>query len=394
MKKTIIVLASALLLASSAFAQEPAKAQLKWYGFVRNYLVYDSHASSAGTEDLFYYMPLDNDEKGTTNFVALTSRLGVDVTGYEVEGYKIGAKIETDFYNKNSQVAVLRLRQAYMTIAKDNFNWKIGQAWHPMAADLPDIFSLESAAPFGPFSRTPQATFDYSLGNGSSLTASAIWMMQYTSNGPEGSSANYIKYSGIPELYLAYNAKSEHNLLRVGVDMVNTKPYKKTDGLHTTFNAYIYEQYSNNGWNIKNKLTFAQDGSHFNLVGGYGVTAASAGSDKLEYAFTSNVSDWMTITCKKNKHWAPAILLGYIKTFAASEDIDPALYWAKLSAGSVNQMIRVQPEIVYNLGKLAIGWEYMMTTVQYGKSDARKAVTDDLHWVTNNRLQMMVKYTF
>lgn len=390
MKKSIIVFATALLFASSAFAQS----QIKWYGFVRNYATCDSHASSAGTEDLFYYMPLNNDEKGTSNFVALTSRLGVDVSGYEVEGYKVGAKIETDFYNKNSQVAVLRLRQAYLTLAKDTRSWKIGQAWHPMAADLPDIFSLESAAPFGPFSRTPQVTFDYGFGNGSSLTASAIWMMQYTPNGPENSSANYIKYSGIPELYLAYNAKSEHNLLRLGVDMVNVKPYKNNDGLHTTFNAYIYEQYVNNGWAVKNKLTYAQDGSHFNLVGGYGVTVASAGSDKFDYAFTSNVSDWLTITCKKDKHWAPALLLGYIKMFAASEEIAPSLFWAKLNAGTVNQMYRIQPEVVYNLGKVAFGAEYMMTSVQYGKADAFKAVTDDLHWVTNHRIQLMVKYTF
>lgn len=390
MKKTIILFATALLFASSAFAQP----QLKWYGFIRNYFTYDTHASSAGTEDFFYYMPLNNDEKGTSNFAAITSRLGVDVAGYEVEGYKVGAKIETDFYNKNSQVAVLRLRQAFVTVAKDNRSWKVGQAWHPMAADLPDIFSLESAAPFGAFSRTPQITFDYGLGNGSSLTASAIWMMQYSCSGPEGSSANYIKYSGIPELYLAYNLKSEHNLFRIGADMVNVKPYKKNDGLHTTFNAYIYEQYSNNGWTLKNKLTFAQDGSHFNLIGGYGVTAASVGSDKFDYAFTSNVSDWFTLTCKKDKHWAPALLLGYIKMFASSEEIAPDLFWAKLNAGTVNQLVRVQPEVVYNLGKLAFGAEYMMTSAQYGKADACKAVVDDLHWVTNHRFQLMVKYTF
>ena len=100
MKKTIILLASALLIASSAFAQEAAKPQFKWYGFVRNYFAFDTRESSAGTEDLYYYMPKDQnivdgqDLNGIPSFryAALTSRLGLDVLGYEVGGYSVGAK--------------------------------------------------------------------------------------------------------------------------------------------------------------------------------------------------------------------------------------------------------------------------------------------------------------
>ena len=45
-------------------------------------------------------------------------------------------------------------------------DWKyskllIGQAWHPMAADMPDIFSLEAGSPFGPFNRSPQVNFEW-----------------------------------------------------------------------------------------------------------------------------------------------------------------------------------------------------------------------------------------
>lgn len=97
-----------------------------------------------------------------------------------------GAKIETDFYNGLSGVsgtAVLRLRQAYVTVGRNDWLVTAGQAWHPMAADMPDVFSLNTGAPFGPFSRTPQVKLDYRLNDAFSLTGSAIWQMQYNSTG-------------------------------------------------------------------------------------------------------------------------------------------------------------------------------------------------------------------
>lgn len=64
------------------------------------------------------------------------------------------------------------------------------------------------------------------------------------------------------------------------------------------------------------------------------------------------------------------------------------------NANNLNQMYRVQPELVYNLGKVQIGLEYMFTSVQYGKSRGYMVAVDDLHWVSNHRAQAIVKYTF
>lgn len=69
----------------------------------------------------------------------------------------------------------------------------------------------------------------------------------------------------------------------------------------------------------------------------------------------------------------------------------------------MNQMWRVQPAMIYNLGKLAIGLELEVTRVQYGEyksgdvkyvKASNALVTDNLHWVTNKRVQALVKYTF
>lgn len=407
--KKILVIAAAALLSLSSYAQDaPAKPQFKWYGFIRTYFAFDTRESSAGTEDLYFYMPKAKNMVGgedlnaipSFRYAALTSRLGLDVVGYEVLGYKIGAKIETDFYSGVSGVtgtATLRLRQAYVTLAKANRTWKIGQAWHPMAADLPDIFSLESGAPFGPFSRTPQITADINVSDAFGITASALWQMQYTSTGPDGASANYIKYSCTPELYLGFNFKTSSSLYRVGAEMLSIKPRNftetgtKVNDRLTTFNAFVYGQQKAGDWTFKEKVTYANDGSHMNLVGGYGVSGINP-DGSWTYSATRSLSGWATMTCKKSKTWVPSMLIGYIKEFGTAKDV--TTFWCKNSANSVNQMFRIQPEIVYNLGKLGFGLEYMCTAVQYGKSGANKLADTDLYWIANHRIQAMVKYTF
>lgn len=456
MKRIICIAALAALISPlSAFAQKTAEEKaarkeavkehlenhFKFYGFIRNYFAFDSRESTAGTGDLYYYMPKDNswnfataeeaaaagEERQDLNaipsfrYLSLTSRAGVDVSGYELKGFKFGAKLEADFYAGVSGVtgtAQFRLRQAYATVQKDWASMKLGQAWHPMAADLPDIFSLESGVPFGPFSRTPQLTFDFALGKGFSLTASLIWQMQYTSTGPDGASANYIKYSCTPESYLGFNFKNDKVLFRLGAEVLSIKPrnyltraltdasgqpildgdgvqktakFKTRDRL-TTWNVFFYGQQNAGGLVFKEKVTYANDGSHMNLIGGYGVSGMNE-DGSWEYSATRNVSAWATIAYKKNKSWMPSILVGYIKEFGTPKEI-VGDFWFKNSANAVNQMYRIQPEIVYTIGKFQFGLEYMMTAVHYGKCNTFKLATDNLHWVYNHRAQAMIKFNF
>ena len=125
MNKTLTILLSLLLVLPASASQKetekkdsPVKEHLqnhfKLYGFIRNFFVYDSRDSKAGTGDLFYYLPLDNkwntadvndpareDLNASPNFrfLALTSRVGFDVSGYYINNLHFGAKIEGDFYS-------------------------------------------------------------------------------------------------------------------------------------------------------------------------------------------------------------------------------------------------------------------------------------------------------
>ena len=476
MKKTLTILLSLLFLLPVSAEQKaaekkdsPVKEHLqnhfKLYGFIRNFFVYDSRDSKAGTGDLFYYLPLDNkwntadvnnpareDLNASPNFrfLALTSRVAFDVSGYYINNLHFGAKVEGDFYSglaaaktanglsgntSVSGTAQARLRQAYVTLTwKDlpmrndktaQVGLKIGQAWHPMAADMPHVFSLEAGAPFGPFSRTPQVTMDAALGEHWILSAAAIWQQQYQSAGPDGASAAYMKYACTPEVYAAVTLKGKEVLFRGGVDVVSIKPRnigKNADGLtvhvkdrKTSVLGYLYGQYNHKLLSIKAKTTFGEGGEHMNLMSGYAVVDKTDPTN-WKYASMVNSSSWLSLCY--GKKWQGVLYLGYVKNFGLADKVAPGyiessdVYFCGNGFSNINQMYRINPQLLYNLGKFTLGLEYQWTAVQYG--DYRKGeytingkqveltsglnalalATENLHWVGNNRVNMMVKFTF
>lgn len=434
MKKVLCLTLAAAMFASAATAEAADRKELKEnleshvavHGFIRNYFAFDTRESVAGTGDLFYWVPKDENivdgvdfnAQPQFRFLALTSRLWVDVNGYQIENTKIGARIEADFYagltNNVTGTAQFRLRQAYVTLGWEQENatetLKIGQAWHPMAADMPDVFSLNTGAPFGPFSRTPVAQLDANFGKTFGLTAAAIWQQQYPSAGPDGASASYIKYSCVPELYLGLNVTAGPFFGRAGVDVLSIKPRNKGVNAElksvkvkdriTTVSPFIYAQVKTKigkvPFTAKAKTIIAQDGSHLSLNGGYGVSSIST-DGSYGYTPTRNSSTWVSLAF--GSKFQGVLFGGYVKNFGTKDELMSidGLYFSKNSFKNMNQMWRVTPTFMYNLGKFTLGLEYEITSIQYGKWDENfkhGLATKDLHWVTNNRLQAMVKFTF
>lgn len=458
MKRVYLILSAVLLsfcALNVAAAEKEQKAEpknnFKFYGFVRNYFVFDSRESVSGTGDLFYYLPkdvkmkdgIDINDQASFRFLSLTSRLGVDVSGYSIGNVHFGAKIEGDFYSglsnssnsnagtyfpgntKISGTAQARLRQAYATITwkdlpmgednKASVGLKIGQAWHPMAADHPHLFSLEVGAPFGPFSRTPLVQMDANLGDHWVISGAAIWQMQYQSTGPIGASASYMKYGCTPEMYAALAYKTNGFLLRAGVDMVSIKPrvlgqYNgkavRVSDRKTSVLGYVYTQYSHKKFAVKAKTTFGQGGEHMNLMSGY-VKVGENSDGSWNYASLRNSSSWLSLSY--GKKWQGVLFLGYVKNLGLSDKehipyLDAKIpssdvYFCGNGFSNINQMYRINPQLIYNIGKLNVGLEYQYTGVQYGEYDngnlnSYGLADKNLHWVGNNRINVMVKYNF
>ncbi len=479
MKRIILTISIALLSLGSfsvSAAEKQTKAEeshlqnhFKLYGFIRNFFIYDSRESVSGTGDLFYYLPkdvslvnkgtaeeFDQNAQSSLRYLSLTSRLGVDVTGYHIGNVHFGAKIEGDFYaglasasgadagkyfpanSKIGGTATARLRQAYATVTwknlpmgmngKASVGLKMGQAWHPMAADMPHIFSLEAGAPFGPFSRTPQITMDANLGENWIVSAAAIFQMQYNSAGPVGASPIYMKYGKTPEFYAAVAYKSKGFLFRVGADLLSIKPRVFGQGAQghkvevadrkTSLLYYAYAQYSYKNFAVKAKTTFGEGGEHMNLMSGYAKVGENS-DGSWDYASLRNSSSWLSMSY--GKKWQGVLFLGYVKNLGLADPVSfgetgmknipkSDVYFCGNGFSNINQIYRINPQLIYNIGKMNIGLEYQFTGVQYGdyymtnnmpgSSDmtphlnAYGLADQNLHWVGNHRINLMVKYNF
>ena len=232
MKKRLLIAALISMIVGGATAQE--KFSFKFYGFVRNYACYDTRESLTSNSEQFYYMPKDvkldadgNDINAQPNMMLLsiTTRLGLNITGPEFLGAKTSAKIESDFAGFGTSNTVLRIRQAYAKMDWEHNKLLVGQAWHPMMGDMmPDVFSLETGAPFTPFSRTPQLRYDY-VNKGVTLTATALYQFQYTSYGPDGASFNYARNAVVPELY--FQAMYKNGGFQAGVQAAGLGFFEK-----------------------------------------------------------------------------------------------------------------------------------------------------------------------
>lgn len=471
MKRLIVIALSTLFLVpvsaqevSKEAKKEAVKSHLKQhfkpYGFIRNYFTYDSRESISGTGDMYNYQPKDEswnqtpeeaaasgverqdlNAQSTFRFLALTTRIGLNIVDYKWRGMEFSGKIEADFFaglsgtvHKVGGVAQLRLRQAYVTLGWDSLKMgkdfarvdlTLGQTWHPMAADLCDVIALNSGAPFGPFNRSPMVKMDARLGKYVTLTAAGLWQTQYMSTGPDGSTAEYMLYGKTPEAYLGLSVHDKGWIARAGVDVVSISPrhqgtvtgqdgstvtVKVNDRL-TTVSPFAYLQYKKGEFSFKAKTIFAEAGEHMNLDGGYGVSKVNK-DGSYEYTPIRTSSSWISLVyggkvgAQEDKHpqkLQGILFAGYIKSFGTKDALYDAdgdglaeyIYTARPK--NTNQLWRLSPTLLYTVGKFQLGLEYEITSVQYGRGgvNASNGLADkDLHWVTNHRVQLMTKYNF
>ena len=211
--KHLLTFIVSLFAITSIFAQESAdKIKLKPYGFIRNYVSYDSRQCVNLMGETFNVIPLDEvwNQDGSEDlnavdelsFVAFTTRLGVDISGQKIGKAAALAKIEADFCGYGSNNTLFRIRQAYVGLKWEHITLTCGQTWHPMVIQvMPSSVGLSPGSPFAPFNRSPQLNISIDAGKGWNFTAAALYQFPNTSVGPDGTSYDYSRWSKIPEFY-------------------------------------------------------------------------------------------------------------------------------------------------------------------------------------------------
>ena len=411
--KKLFLLAAFACIASGSYSQSKVLDQvnIKLYGFIRNYACYDNRESYTSNSEQFYYMPKDwnkdiygddLNEKSNMMLLSITTRLGLNITGPEFLGAKTSAKIEADFAGFDTSNTVFRIRQAYAKMSWDKHDVLVGQAWHPMMGDMmPDVFTLETGAPFTPFSRSPQVRYDYRIKD-FTLTATALYQYQYTSPGPDGSKFDYARDAVVPELYFQAMYKNKKFQAGAGVDILTLKPRSKAESANgpvkvdesiVTISPTIFASYKSGNWGIKGRITYAENAGHLSMISGYAVTDSKSNGE-VEYSPLRSVAGWMDITYKhqmKKGFFTYCLFAGYTKNLGCGDEITGPIYLkGEKNAGYI---WRIAPSVLYTHNALSIGLEYNPTTVGYGTADSKYKI-EDMHRVTNHRLCGMLRYNF
>lgn len=402
------------------------KVKLKPYGFVRDYLYYDSRQTYNSNAGLFEQIPKDElfsegsdyDQNGDSelNFLAITTRLGLNMSGMRALNADVTAKIEADFCGFTGNNFMVRLRQAYFKM-----QWKgnkhsllMGQAWHPMTGDLPEVLALASGSPFQPFSRSPQLRYDYKLGN-VNFTYAGLWQFQYKSVGPSGYDP---KFNMIPEMFLGVDYSKNGFKVGYGLDILSIVPRTtatvkynvvtdnadgtqnidpkekkvKVDERLTTFSPMLYLNYSKNKFSVKAKGLLAENTSHLSMYNGYAVSEVDANGHQ-EYTPIRSLTGFVDLCYGSKLKFN--LYGGFSKNLGAQDEVHKSnQYFVRNSAKNIDYMWRVCPAVSYTVGGVTFGLEYEFTNVGYGDKVNSWADVEDVHDVNNNRLCAMLKYAW
>lgn len=382
----------------------------KFYGQVRTDLYYNSRANEETVDGLFYMYPKDkvydndgHDLNATTNgsFYTLYSRLGVDVKGPQLGKAEMSAKIEADFRGSGTSYSTVRLRHAYINLAWETSALLIGQTWHPLYGDVaPQILNLNMGAPFQPFSRAPQVRYRFDK-KGWMLTGALVWQSQYLSQGPSGKTQEYIKKSGVPEVYASLDYKRNGWQAGIGVEMLSLVPrtqavgddastYKVNERI-TTLSGEAHVKYSGNNWFVAAKSLLGSNLTQASGLGGFGIKELDSRTGEQKYTPIRVSTTWVNIVY--GTKWKPGIFVGYAKNLGTKDELLPGseLYG---TGTNLDQLATGTAELTYNLSHWKFGLEYSLSTAWYGTVRPSDGKVVDTHAVCNNRLVCTAIFMF
>ncbi len=367
------------------FSQENNNFGIKFHGFVKSDLLFDSRQTVDAREGHFLLFPknvsLDPDgedinAKSSFNMLSIQTRLKGFITGPDIGKIKTSAYIEGEFFGMmNSDINGFRLRHAFIKLKWETASILVGQYWHPMFATkcYPGTVSFNTGAPFQPFSRNPQIRLTKSFGN-FNLFLTALSQVDFVSTGPDGASAKYLRNSTVPAVNfkVEYNYKNADNsnefLIGLSINYKTLVPRLQTDnGYATSQTTYStafsgYAKFKTKAITIKAYGFYGGDAYNLLMLGGYAVTKlADPAKDYVEYSCIRNSSYWIDFQTN-GKELAWGLFGGYSKNLGSSNEIVGNAY---TRGADIDFLYRVSTRLIWNIQKFRLAPELEYTAAAY-----------------------------
>jgi hypothetical protein len=400
------------------FAQEEQNFGIKFTGFVKTDIIWDSRQTVDLREGHFLLFPKgesldpegnDINAKASFNFLSIQSRLRGDIKGPNALGAKTSGAIEAEFFGtSDADMNGFRLRHAYVKL-----NWKttelmVGQMWHPMfiTTCFPEVVSFNTGAPFTVFSRNPQIRLTQDFDH-FRVILTALSQIDFKSPGPDGPSSKYLRNSAVPSLninleYSKKNADAGKELL-IGVAgnfkhllprLQTTKGYKNSDGI-TSFSGMAYLKVACPKIIFKLAGLYGQNMYDYTMIGGYGELNVATDTAKgfTTYENINTLSAWTEIMTTGKKMMG-GLFLAYSKNLGSSDDqfVFAPTYYSR--GDNIAYLYRISPRFIYNAGKFRLAPEIEYTVAGYGTKNTTGALVEDPKAVGNFRFLLGVYYFF
>jgi hypothetical protein len=402
------------------FSQDEPAFGIKFSGFVKTDIIWDSRQTDALREGHFLLYPKpvledpngeDINAKASFNFLSIQTRLRGDIKGPDALGAKTSGAIEAEFFGTSDlDMNQFRLRHAYVKL-----NWKttellVGQMWHPMfiTSCYPEVVSFNTGAPFLVFSRNPQIRLTQDIKN-LRIILTALSQIDFKSPGPDGLSSKYIRNAAIPSLnvnleYSKKNADAKTEFL-VGVAgnfkrliprLVTQTDYKTTEGINS-MSGMAYVKVGLPMVVFKLAGLYGQNMStDYTMIGGYGETFGTDTTAIEGYMGYENVrtfSAWAEIMTTGKKMMG-GLFLGYARNLGIADDVPDLNPYLFARTNNLAYAYRISPRFIYNAGKFRIAPEIEYTVAGYGTTNALNGKVDDPDPVLNFRFLLGVYYFF
>lgn len=408
MKKAVIFL---IYLFSPLFmlAQSGDSFGIKWAGFVKNDMFFDSRQTVSARQGHFLLYPAaeimdpegeDINARSSLHFLSIQTRLKGIITGPDVLGAKSSGLIEAAFFgNIEQNINSFRLRHAIVKLAWPTTELMAGQFWHPLFVTdcFPGTVSFNTGAPFQPFARNPQLRLSQSIGK-LRLIGTLITQMDFVSNGPDGPSTAYLRNAVIPEMNLRAEFKTGNgngtNFL-VGVSgnykklhpRLSTELGYKANGSVENVTGMAYMKLQIPKITFKIEGVYGQDLFSMTMLGGYAVkNVMDLDTDIRQYTPINTMSLWGEIH-SNGKLWQFGVFGGYSENLGSDYEImaipisyeegtgEFDLAQKYYSRGSnISYVYRVAPRIVYSPGRMRFAGEIEYTAAAYGTPDSHGVV--------------------
>ncbi|KEY19852.1 hypothetical protein [Kaistella antarctica] len=403
--------------ALEAEKNKPKEWDASLYGWVRTEYNFDSRQSAYSREFHLNLYPLDEkldangediNAAGGSNFLAITSRVGIRFKGPDVWGAKATGNIEADFFgntelNKTSagsgSTGLMRLRHATATLTWPKTALTFGQTWYPsfITDVFPGVANFNTGIVFNPFGWAGQIKVAQKLTPELTLTLVAYKDREFQTANAVGASVNSATFnSSIPTFHGQLQYKTKTVTTGLGAEYQSLKPVIESGGLVSdqTVNSdmyFGYFKYAND--KIITKLYGITGGNlhHLVMLGGFAGYTEPNGQES--YKPTKTSAFWIDVA-SANPKVAPGVFFGYTKNSGVDAGYKNLYIRGVSGARVLDAVWRASARVDFKQNKFNVSPELEYTAAKWGDISPEATAQNNMKDVGNFRAMVRVMYSF